>query len=210
MRDETNTVETRSQDKRLVPKLLVLVVFMFGFGFALVPLYDTMCDAFGLNGRFLSIEDGNYDTREAAERARLAQMQVDEERSVRVQFMSSVNGELDWEFVPRTSELVVHPGKLYEVTFYARNRSARTIVGQAVPSLAPGRAVRYFTKLECFCFNQQTFGPGEGREMPLRFFVDPKLPREITTLTLGYTFFDTHRAAVEKNGRDGLAGAIRS
>lgn len=209
MRDDTSANPQACTNKRLVPKLLALVVFMFAFGFALVPLYDTLCDAFGLNGRFLSIEDGKYDTREAAERARFAQMQADETRTVRVQFMSSVNGDLNWEFKPNVSEIEVHPGKLYEVSFHARNRSDVTVVGQAVPSLAPGRAVRYFTKLECFCFNNQTFGPGEGRDMPLRFFVDPKLPKEINTLTLGYTFFDTHRTLKQTNSRGGQASAVQ-
>jgi cytochrome c oxidase assembly protein subunit 11 len=164
-------------NRRTALKLAGAVVAMFGFGYALVPLYDVFCEITGLNGKTGVVSaaslDGNVDTT----------------RSVTVEFMTSVNSGLPWEFRPSTARTVVHPGGVYEATFYARNISGETIVGHAVPSVAPGTASRHFNKIECFCFTEQRFGPGEGREMPVRFVIDRGLPAEIRTVTLSYTFF---------------------
>lgn len=162
----------------LVGRLLLVVVGMFGFGFALVPLYDLFCDLAGLNGKTGRIE------REAA-----LSTQVDRERWITVQFVANVNDALPWDFRPLDREVRVHPGEIGTARFYARNRADSAVVGQAVPSLTPGRAARYFNKTECFCFSQQTLQAGEGMEMPIRFVVDPKLPKDVSTVILAYTYF---------------------
>ncbi len=179
-------------------RLLVVVVAMFGFGFALAPMYSALCKAFGINGRFVEIQEGNYDAKN-----KVAQItKVDEGRSVTVQFTASRNQDLNWEFRPMENTVSVHPGEIRTAKFYARNLTDRTIVAQAVPSIVPGQAAKYFNKIECFCFTQQTFKPGEAREMPLRFVVDPNLPNKITMLTLAYTFFDTHQGQAANDVHD--------
>ncbi len=151
---------------------------MFGFGFAMVPLYDVFCDITGINGKTGRIE----------QEAALSQ-QVDKERLVTVEFLATVNSELPWEFKPMIRKIKVHPGEVTEVNYFARNKTDRLVAGQAIPSLAPGLAAKYFNKTECFCFTRQTLQPGESKEMPLRFVVDPQLPEEIRTVSLSYTFF---------------------
>lgn len=172
------TNERKAATRRLVGRLLLVVVGMFGFGFALVPLYDLFCDLAGLNGKTGRVE------REAA-----LSIEVDRERWVTVRFVANVNDALPWEFRPLDREVRVHPGEIGTARFYARNRADGPVVGQAVPSLTPGRAARYFNKTECFCFSQQTLQAGEGMEMPIRFVVDPKLPKDVSTVILAYTFF---------------------
>lgn len=162
---------------------------MFGFGFALAPMYEAFCSAFGINGRFVEIQKGTYDAGEAAKQAKL-----DKDRKVTIQFTASRNQNLNWEFRPMERIVTVNPGEIRVVKFYAKNLTDRTIIAQAVPSVSPGQAMKYFNKIECFCFTQQTFKPGEAKEMPLRFVVDNKLPKKISTLTLAYTFFDTDRS----------------
>lgn len=160
-------------------RLGVVVIAMFGFGFALVPLYNVFCELTGLNGKTGRVEAGALDGR------------VDESRLVTVEFTGSVNSRLPWEFAPKTYRMKVHPGKVYEATFIARNLAPDGRVGQAIPSVAPATASRYFDKTECFCFSPQKFEAGETRELPLRFVVDTRLPSEIKTLTLSYTFFES-------------------
>lgn len=172
------TGERTTANRRVVRRLLLATVAMFGFGFALVPLYDVFCDITGINGKTGRIE---------AEEA-LSQ-QVDRERTVTVEFLSSVRSDLAWDFKPAVKRVRVHPGEVTEVHYVARNRTGETVAGQAVPSLAPGLAAKYFNKTECFCFTRQTLGPNEEKLMPLRFVVDPELPEEIGTVSLSYTFF---------------------
>ncbi len=181
--------QRRNGNARLVRRAVLVAVAMFGFGFLLVPLYSVMCDAFGLNGRFVDIQSGDYD--QAAAKVRADSAQVDTSRTVTVQFVANRNGALNWEFRPLVRTMKVHPGKVYEVRYFARNLAGREVVGQAVPSLVPGEAVKYFTKIECFCFTRQDLKAGEAKEMPLRFMVDPALPGNVRTITLAYTFFDT-------------------
>lgn len=181
-------IEQIESNKRIVRKSLVVVVAMFGFGFALAPLYEAFCTAFGINGRFIDIEKGTYDATKATQ-----QIQVDKDRKVLVQFTASRNQDLQWEFRPMETSVTVHPGEIREVKYYAKNLTGKTVVAQAVPSVSPGQAMKYFNKIECFCFTQQTFKPGEAKEMPLRFVVDGGLPKKISTLTLAYTFFNTDR-----------------
>ncbi len=167
----------------LVARLTLVALGMFGFGFALVPLYDVFCDLTGINGK-----TGRLD--QAAAQA----IQVDETRWVTVEFVANVSSELPWKFRPEERRVRVHPGAVAETTFYAQNDASEDVVGQAVPSVAPGIASRYFNKTECFCFSQQTLKSGERKQMPVRFIVDPGLPKEITTITLAYTFFASKQA----------------
>ncbi len=163
--------------RRLIGRLLVLVVAMFAFGFALVPIYDVMCDAFGINGK----PSGN---------AYRGSQVVDEARQVRVQFLATNSADMGWEFHPKADELVLSPGAVGEMLFVARNPSDRPMTAQAIPSIAPSEAAAYFHKTECFCFTQQMLQPGERIEMPVRFIVDRDLPRDVHHLTLAYTLFD--------------------
>ena len=186
-----DTGERSAANRRVVKRLGIAVVAMFGFGFAMVPLYDVFCDITGINGKTGRIET------EAA----LSQ-KVDEDRLVTVEFLATVNSELPWEFRPMVRRVKVHPGEVTEVNYFARNKTDRLIAGQAIPSLAPGLAAKYFNKTECFCFTRQTLQPGESKEMPLRFVVDPQLPEEIRTVSLSYTFFP---AGNEKPGIESIS-----
>lgn len=162
--------------RRVVIRLLVVVVAMFGFGFALVPLYEVMCQAFGINGK----TGGAY----------RGEQVIDSSRQVRVQFVASNAAGMSWAFYPKSSELRVHPGAVNEMLFVAQNPSAHAMTAQAVPSVAPGTAAAWFHKTECFCFTQQVLQPGERIEMAVRFIVDRDLPADVRQLTLAYTLFD--------------------
>lgn len=165
-------------NRRVARRLGIVVLAMFGFGFALVPLYNVFCEVTGLNGKTGVVEakslNGDYD----------------ESRLVTVEFVGSVNSALPWEFAPVRYKMQVHPGKVYEAAFVARNLAKVAKVGQAVPSVAPNTASRYFDKTECFCFTAQKFAAGEQRELPLKFVIRRNLPAEIRTVTLSYTFFE--------------------
>jgi len=169
---------------KLVGKLLVVVVAMFAFVFVvMVPLYDVLCDALGINGK----TGGQYEAVAA---------EVDDSRTVKVQFLARNNDGMVWEFQPETKIIRVHPGELQQTVFQARNVARHDMVAQAIPSISPARAAAYFNKTECFCFNQQALGAGESADLPLRFIVDQELPRDISTITLSYTLFDvTERVA---------------
>jgi cytochrome c oxidase assembly protein subunit 11 len=160
----------------LALKLAGLGIAMFGFGFALVPLYDAFCALTGLGGK-------------TAAAAQAVDATADTSRTVRVELLASVARGAPWEFRPAVTHLDVHPGEIYETTFHARNLTAEPRVAQAVPSVAPGSAARYFKKVECFCFTAQAFEPHEAREMALVFTVAPELPEHLDTLSLAYTFF---------------------
>jgi len=176
--------------QKTISILGLVVIGMFGF--AMIPLYNVICDAFGLNGKFTEIESGDYDIVAAKKKAADMLKQIDTSRDIKVEFIATVNKNLPWDFYPLKKQVVLHPGEISEIKFYAKNRSKYDITGQAVPSLVPGLAVKYFTKMECFCFTQQTLKAGEEVEMLLKFVVNPKLPKRYTTLSLGYTFFDTN------------------
>ena len=122
-----------------------------------------------------------------------AAVEVDLNRTVMVEFVASVNENMPWDFQPKVTRMEVHPGETYRTAFYAKNRTGKSMVGQAIPSVTPGVAARHFKKTECFCFTEQLFEAGEGRDMPLLFMVDPDLPDEIEVLTLAYTFFDKQK-----------------
>ena len=161
-----------------VLKLLGVALGAFAFTFALVPLYNIACQkVFGVR-----LAQGPADARAAA-KAPVA------ERWVTVQFDGGVNSKLPWAFHPEQATMRVQPGVQYEAKYFARNNADHAIVGNAVPSVAPARASGYFSKTECFCFTAQTLQPGEARDMPIRFIVDPSLPANVNTITLSYTFF---------------------
>ena len=163
--------------KKFWAKLFLAPVAFFAFAFAMVPLYQIFCDLTGLNGKTSNTPVYSGDTRV-----------VDESRKVTVDFTSFANAGFPIKFFPQVKKLEVIPGKLYTMTYYAENRSNKTIVGQAIPSVAPGLAATYFKKLECFCFDQQTFEPKVPVEMPVRFFVDSDLDKDIKNITLSYNF----------------------
>ncbi len=159
-------------------KIGVIVVAMFGFGYLLVPLYNVFCDITGLNGKTGQVTVGEAN---AAARS---------DRVITVEFVGNTNADMPWAFRPLVKSLKVHPGQLYDASFLAHNNTDRRIVGQAVPSVSPGVGGKYFNKTECFCFTNQPLEAGETKKMPLRFIVDPNLPRNIKRLTLAYTFFN--------------------
>ena len=160
-------------------QLAVVVLAMFGFGYALVPLYDVLCELTGLGGRTGVVAASSLDG------------VVDTSRTIKVQFLGTVNSRLPWEFRPNVASMEVHPGQVYEATYFARNLSSATTIGQARPSVAPSIASLHFNKTECFCFVEQEFAPGEARSMPVRFVLSRDIPAEIATVTLSYTFFNS-------------------
>lgn len=172
------TAQTVSQaNRRLIRRLLIMALAMFGFGFALVPLYNVFCDITGLNGK----------TRNQAVAA--VNNEADKTRMVTVEFVASINRSAPWQFAPKVNKMQVHPGEFYQTSFVAVNTSGDSLVGQAIPSVAPGRAAQHFQKIECFCFARQDFKPHESKDMPVVFRLDPNLAPEISTVTLSYTFF---------------------
>ncbi|PTT78348.1 cytochrome c oxidase assembly protein [Pelomonas sp. HMWF004] len=171
-------------NRQLVAKLAVVVAMMFGFGYALVPLYRAICDALGIN--VLSLAE-----RQAASADKgLANGngQVDYSREITVEFDTNARGP--WDFKPAVRHMKVHPGELTQVMYEFRNTQDRTMAAQAIPSYAPMQASAHFNKLECFCFNEYTLKAGESREWPVVFVIDPKLPKDVKTITLSYTFFE--------------------
>jgi cytochrome c oxidase assembly protein subunit 11 len=170
-----------SQRNRGVLKAaLIVCAGAFLFGFAMVPIYRIACEhVFGIK-----LAEG------AASKEKTAAFVEDDTRTIRVQFVASVNSKLPWVFQSELPSIEVHPGKPTEAWFDATNNASEAIVGNAVPSIAPNTASLYFNKTECFCFTEQLLKAGESRRMPVRFVVDPKLPKEITELTLSYTFYE--------------------
>jgi cytochrome c oxidase assembly protein subunit 11 len=164
---------------------------MFGFGFALVPLYDLLCDVTGLGGR----TGGQYSYDAAT-------TQRDSSRLIKVNFITNTNGGMPWKFWSESGGVRVHPGDPKEVKFFVTNPTDRRMVGQAVPSVVPPKAAEFFHKTECFCFESQVLEPGETMEMPMRFIVDARLPKNVQSISLSYALFDiTEFAGVEE--RDG-------
>jgi cytochrome c oxidase assembly protein subunit 11 len=174
------------RNQRSFARIALVAVAMFGFGYLLVPLYDVFCEITGLNGKTGQIDEAVVEARYTP----------DESRLVTVQFVANHNQSMPWRFGPEVQTMQVHPGKVYTTNFLAENPTRRDMVGQAVPSVAPGKASRYFNKTECFCFNNQPLAAGESKAMPLRFIIDPKLPKDVQTVTLAYTVFDVTEAVV--------------
>lgn len=174
------------QNLRMVGKLLVAVALMFAFGYALIPLYRSVCNALGINVLGLSEQRTNdgwtlFGTPKP-------NTQVDLNRTITVEFDANARGP--WEFHPETRSLQVHPGQLATVMYEFRNVQNRTMVAQAIPSYAPMNAGSHFNKVECFCFSEHQLAPGESKRWPVVFVIDPQLPKDVTTITLSYTFFE--------------------
>ena len=165
-------------NQRMLKKLLVVALGMFGFGFALVPFYEKMCEVAGLRKVW---QPGQVDTGEQ-------NTQVDLTRTVTIEFDSNIR-MLPWTFKPMASSVEIHPGELTQMVYEVRNTLNEPVTGQAVPSYGPRHAAQYFKKLDCFCFTQQTLAAGEVRQMPVLFVIDPDLPKDVNTITLSYTFF---------------------
>ena len=169
-------------NRALVVKLAVIATFMFGFGYALVPLYKSICEALGIN--VLSLSERRVSGVDKAADGRNTQV----DRSRTVEFDANSRGPFD--FKPAQRSLEVHPGELTTVMYEFRNTQGRTLAAQAIPSYAPKQAAAHFNKLECFCFNEYTLAPGESRQWPVAFVIDPRLPKDVHTITLSYTFFE--------------------
>ena len=168
--------------------LIALAVGMFGFAFALVPLYNVFCEITGLNGKTSS---------RAASSEEIAASELQADRQITIEFLAQSARGMPWEFRPVEDRLVVRPGELHATTFYVRNRAPQTVAGQAVPSVSPGQAAQYLKKLECFCFEQQELPAGGEIDMGVTFVVDADLPADITELTLSYTMFRVGEAEHE-------------
>ncbi len=174
-------------NRQLLVRLLVVALVMFGFGYALVPMYRAICDALGINVLGLSeqrVSQGWF----GGSTAKAGNTQVDASRTITVEFDANARGP--WDFKPEVASVKVHPGELTTVVYEFRNVQNRTMVAQALPSYAPMQATAHFNKLECFCFTEHTLAPGESKRWPVAFVIDPKLPRDIGTITLSYTFFE--------------------
>ena len=172
-----NGTSGEADNKNIITRLLVAVVVMFSFGFALVPLYDVFCSVTGLNGK-----TGDQITLSET-------MKVDTSREIKVEFVASLNEEMPWEFRPVTKSVKVHPGEPTRIEYVAINKTNNKIIGQAVPSVAPGLAAQYFQKTECFCFTEQVLEAKEEKIMPVIFVVDPEISEDVNEITLSYTFF---------------------
>jgi cytochrome c oxidase assembly protein subunit 11 len=170
-------------NRRMMGKLGVIALAMFCFGYALVPMYRSICDALGIN--VLSISER---VTGSGTSSRKASTQVDRSRSITVEFDANARGVFD--FKPAGNSLQVHPGERVTVMYEFKNIQNRTLAAQAIPSYAPMQASPYFNKVECFCFNEYTLKPGETKQWPVVFYVDAKLPKDVTTITLSYTFFE--------------------
>ncbi|MFC3108503.1 cytochrome c oxidase assembly protein [Undibacterium arcticum] len=168
---------------QMLGKLLLIAVLMFGFGYALVPMYKKICEITGVN--VLTPKDVTVDS--------TVNTQIDKSRTITVEFDANAQGP--WRFRPTVSSVQVHPGEMAQVVYEVVNKQARSINAQAIPSYAPQQATEFFKKVECFCFKQQTLGPNEAKQMPVVFYIDPALPKNVKTITLSYTFFEVDGSA---------------
>lgn len=176
MSSPSNANEQANQ--QLTKRLLLIVAAMFGFGFALVPLYDVFCEITGLNGKTNT---------EAVQPVNIA---ADTDREVRVQFITHASKGVNWPFQAKIASVKVNPGVMTQVEFVIENPTDEPVVAQAIPSVSPGLGAQYLRKLECFCFNQQPLEAGERKVMPMQFYIAPDMPSDIGTLTLAYTLYD--------------------
>ncbi len=193
----------RGANLKMLGKLAVITVGMFGFGYALIPIYKHICEITGLN--ILAL--GERDLPGKSSLARPGNTQVDTSRLITVEFDANVRGP--WDFKPEKRSIQVHPGELTTVLYEFQNIQNRTMAAQAIPSYAPKQAASHFNKLECFCFNQYTLAPGEKKQWPVAFVIDPRLSKDVTTITLSYTFFEVGSgippAPVAQTGPSGAA-----
>jgi cytochrome c oxidase assembly protein subunit 11 len=178
-----NQDQRKRANRKLVRGLLIMTAGAFAFGWALIPLYDVLCRAAGI---------GNAEAKSGKSAVREA---IDPNREITIEFLAEPASVGSFDFRPKVASMRIHPGKLYDTLFYAKNLTQVASVAQAVPSISPTGTAKYFHKTECFCFSPQKFAAGEGRDMPVRFIVDPQLPGNVDKLTLAYTFYDTTQSA---------------
>ncbi len=177
--NETNR-KTRFSNRRIAIALTATVFVMFGFGYALVPLYDLFCEITGIGGKptIAALQSADPD------------INIDPDRDVWVEFTGNTTNGLPWKIKPEINKTKVRPGEIHEVSYLVKNTSGRDLVGQAIPSVTPMQAARHVVKIECFCFNNQNLAAGEEKLMPMRFYIDPKLEKDTRTVTLSYSFFE--------------------
>ncbi|MGY0197246.1 cytochrome c oxidase assembly protein [Leptothrix sp. BB-4] len=204
-RETRTTAQGRSNalqldNVRMMGKLALIACLMFGFGYALVPLYRAICESMGIN--VLSLAETRQAGRSSRDEA-LRNTQVDRSRTITVEFDANARGP--WDFKPAQRSVQVHPGEITTVLYEFRNVQNRTMAAQAIPSYAPQNATPHFNKLECFCFNEYTLKPGEAKSWPVVFVIDPKLPKDVTTITLSYTFFEV---GAKVKGANGSSAAV--
>ncbi len=192
--DTTPAGAVAISNRSILRKLVIVSILMFGFGWALVPLYRKICEVTGIN--VVTLRDADAST--------ARNTQVDLSRTVTVEFDANARGA--WSLRPQVRHLQVHPGELVQVTYDLVNLQDRRVAGQAIPSYAPQQSAQYFRKLECFCFTQQTLAAGETRQFPVVFFIDPALPTDVQTITLSYTFFEVAGAVANPVPRPGPNG----
>jgi len=181
--------EIIAKNKRTLKISLFVALLMLGFGFALVPLYNVFCKVTGINGKTggaVAVSSG---------------VPIDKTRNVTVEFLSTNNANLPWDFHPIQKKVKLHPGEMVRVAFFGKNFTDHAMTIQAIPSVSPGEAAKYLKKTECFCFTRQTLKGGESHEFPILFHIDPKLPKKIHTLTLSYTIFDVSNFATKNSGK---------
>lgn len=177
----------KKRNQKLLVLLTIAVLGMFGFAFALVPIYNSLCKTLGINGK-TNPQALAYDVTKA---------KIDTDREVIVEFVATNNSGVPWKFFPKVNKIKVHPGEVAKLAFYAENKTDHMMTVQAIPSVTPGIAAKYLKKTECFCFTQQTLKGHEAMNMPLLFHIDIDLPKEINTVTLSYTLFDvSDRASI--------------
>lgn len=182
-------IESKKLNVVMLRKLLVIAVMMFGFGYALIPLYKQICEITGIN--ILTPKDISADA--------VVNSQVDKSRLVTIEFDANTQGP--WRFRPTVASMQVHPGEMAQVVYEVVNKQSYKMDAQAIPSYAPQQAAAFFKKMECFCFKQQTLEANEARQMPVSFFIDPALPKDVKTITLSYTFFEVGlKPSVNKTG----------
>ena len=173
-------MQLTSSNKKLVAGLALAVVAMFGFGYALVPLYDLFCEITGIGGKpaIAAVQDSD------------PTLTVDASRDVTVEFTYTSNYGLAWKVKPQVRKMKAVPGKIYQIDYAVKNELPRDVIGQAIPSVTPGAAAKHLVKIECFCFEQQKLAAAEEKDMPVRFYVDSQLSKDINTITLSYSFFE--------------------
>ena len=172
--------DVSKKNAKLARTLLLVAVGMFGFGYALVPIYDVLCE-------WKWIE---RDRPDAIKKLPEVAYKVDMSREITVEFITTLNESTPMEFRAEKTQIKVHPGEYNTVNFYAENKTDKALIARAIPSFTPAVISGYFEKIECFCFNKQSFKPREAKSMPMRFTINPNLPKEYTTITLSYTFFN--------------------
>ena len=184
--------QLKQKNKRIVWVLIAAAFGMFGFAFAMIPMYKLLCQVTGLNGKFYQIDDLQKT------------IKMDKDRTISVRFVSNNNELLPWDFHANNPLIEIHPGEVVRVSYFAKNRTIHPMTVQAIPSIVPGIAAKYIHKTECFCFKQQTFAAGEGMDMPILFHIDRDIPKEVKRITVAYTMFDVKMASatnIQKLGR---------